>query len=80
MSAQENKVEQEVLDKLQQNFVVTMVNAKTLFEELKEWFDNQEKVEIDEFDVTLPLPLRGSVCHGLTCYGMPTFDGGRGEL
>ena len=30
---------------------------------------------LDATDATLPLPIRGSLCHSYSCYDLPVFVG-----
>lgn len=52
-----------------QNFPLIMSNNRQVFQALHSWMDNQPKVNIDVTDSSLPLPLRGSFCGPVACYG-----------
>jgi len=52
-----------------QNFPLIMANNRQVFQALQSWMESQPKVEIDINDSSLPLPLRGSFCGPVACYG-----------
>mmetsp|Transcript_36317 Transcript_36317/g.67553 ORF Transcript_36317/g.67553 Transcript_36317/m.67553 type:complete len:361 (+) Transcript_36317:83-1165(+) len=54
-----------------QNFPLIMSNNRQVFQALQSWMDSQPKVQVDATDSSLPLPLRGSFCGPVACYGAP---------
>jgi len=52
-----------------QNFPLIMSNNRQVFNALQSWMDNQPKVDVDVMDSSLPLPVRGSFCGPVACYG-----------
>jgi hypothetical protein len=52
-----------------QNFPLIMANNRQVFNALHTWMAGQPQVAIDPADLSAPLPLRGSFCGPVACYG-----------
>lgn len=53
---------------------VALANSRSVFDATIDWLDQHEKIPLDGTDATLPRPMRGQLCHAMSCFDLPKFD------